>query len=263
MSHYDSDLEFASGGTPAGTFEDSHAPNIHSMRIAVLSDVHANRVALEAALADMETRGIDRAVCLGDVVGYGPDPVGCVDLVREACEFTVLGNHDAAVALGRNAEALPQDGQEAARLHRALLREDQVEWLAGLPLTRTAYGATFVHAAPEHPEAWQRLTSFKAVQAQFDAFSTDICFVGHSHRPAVASSSVGVLRVRRGHRFLVDVGSVGQPRDRDPRLAYAIYDDDAFTVETVRAHYDHARTAAEIVEVGLPASLGDRLRRGV
>ena len=175
----------------------------------------------------------------------------------------VARGRDVAVAMGRHIEALPKDGQQAARLHRTLLDDDQIEWLAGLPLSHTAYGATFVHASPHHPEAWARLTSFKAVQAQFDAFSTDICFVGHSHRPAVASSSVGVLRVRRGHRFLVDVGSVGQPRDRDPRLAYAIYDDFNFTVEAVRVHYDHARTASRIVELGLPPSLGDRLRRGV
>lgn len=233
------------------------------MRIAVLSDVHANLVALTAALSECERRGVDRVVCLGDIVGYGPEPGACVDLVRETCEFTVLGNHDAAVALGRHIEALPKDGQEAARLHRALLTEDQMAWLAGLPLLETAYGATFVHATPQQPEAWERLHSFRAVQAQFDAFSTDICFVGHSHRPAVASLSVGVLRVRRGHRFIVDVGSVGQPRDRDPRLSFALYDDVEFTVEAVRLHYDHARAASRVVEVGLPASLGDRLRRGM
>lgn len=233
------------------------------MRIAVISDVHANLVALEAALAEIGRRGVDHVVCLGDVVGYGPEPGACVDRVREACAFTVLGNHDAAVALDARLEVLPKDGQDAARLHRALLSEDQIAWLAGLPLVETAYGATFVHASPRRPEAWERLHSYRAVQAQFESFTTDICFVGHSHRPAVASASVGVLRVRPGHRFLVDVGSVGQPRDRDPRLAFVIYDAEAFAVETVRVHYDHARTAARIHEVGLPAALGDRLGRGV
>lgn len=232
------------------------------MRIAVLSDVHANLPALTSALADIERRGVDAVVCLGDVVGYGPDPGPCVDLIRETCEITVLGNHDAAVAHEKDVEVLPRDGQAAARLHRTLLNDDQLAWLAALPLQATAYGATFVHATPERPEAWIRLQSYSAIQSQFDAFSTDICFVGHSHRPAVASSSMGVYRVRRGHRFLVDVGSIGQPRDRDPRLSYAVYDDFAFSVEMVRVHYDHTRTAVRLDEVGLPASLGDRLRRG-
>ncbi|MEM1118636.1 MAG: metallophosphoesterase family protein [Bacteroidota bacterium] len=233
------------------------------MRIAVLSDIHANLSALQTALADIERRQVDRVICLGDVVGYGPDPAPCVDLVRETCSITVLGNHDAAVAREHALEVLPRDGQAAARLHRTLLRDDQLAWLADLPLRAEAYGATFVHATPDRPEAWTRLQSFPSIQAQFEAFSTDICFVGHSHRPAVASSSMGVYRVRRGHRFLVDVGSVGQPRDRDPRLSYALYDDFAFSVELIRLHYDHARTAVRLDEVGLPASLGDRLRRGM
>lgn len=233
------------------------------MHIAVLSDVHANLTALTAALDEIRRRGADAVVCLGDIVGYGPEPEACVDLIRETCTHTVLGNHDAAVAREHAVGALPRDGQEAAQLHRTLLRDDQIEWLAELPLTATAYGATFVHASPDRPETWTRLQSFRTIQAQFDAFSTDICFVGHSHRPAVASSSMGVHKVRRGHRFIVDVGSIGQPRDRDPRLSFALYDDFAFSVEMVRLHYDHTKTAARIVESGLPASLGDRLRRGV
>ena len=233
------------------------------MLVAVLSDIHANLEALRAALALAERRGADRVVCLGDVVGYGPDPGPCVDLVQAECEACVLGNHDEAVAGTGDVGALPRDGQAAARLHRQLLTGDQLAWLAALPLRAEAHGATLVHAAPLHPERWPRLESFGQVQAQFAAFETAICFVGHSHRPAVVSASVGVLRVRPGHRYLVDVGSVGQPRDRDPRLSLALYDPDAFTVELVREHYDHARVAVRIGEAGLPASLGTRLRRGV
>lgn len=232
------------------------------MLVAVFSDIHANLQALQAALALAESRGADRLVCLGDVVGYGPDPGPCVDLVRQEFEVCVIGNHDAAVAREDGLEVLPKDGQAAARLHRTLLTDDQLGWLAALPLRAEAHGATFVHAAPLQPERWPRLESFGQVKAQFAAFSTPICFVGHSHRPAVVSETIGVSRVRPGHRFLVDVGSVGQPRDRDPRLAFALYDPEAFTVEAVRGHYDHARVAARITEAGLPASLGDRLRRG-
>lgn len=231
--------------------------------LAVLSDVHANYQALRAAVDLAESRGAERLVNLGDIVGYGPDPSACLDLVRAEFEVSVLGNHDVAVATGEGLGVLPQNGQEAARVHQRLLSDDQLEWLRSLPYTATAHDATFAHAAPLDPERWPRLSSFSQVRAQFDAFDTPICFVGHSHKPAVVSSSIGVLRVRPGHRFLVDVGSVGQPRDRDARLSFALFDTEAFSVEIVRAHYDHAQTALRVRELGLPESLGSRLRQGV
>ena len=232
------------------------------MTVAVLSDVHANLAALEAALAEAERRGADAYACLGDVVGYGPDPEACVDRVRGVCDVVVLGNHDAAVARDEGVGALPADGRVAALMHREWLCDDQTEWLSRLPLMAEAYGATFVHAGPSAPAAWPRLDSFRTVQAQFSAFSTPICFVGHSHKPAVASDTLGAFAVRPGPRFIVDVGSVGQPRDRDPRLAFSMYDVDAGTVEAVRVHYDVAATVARAHERGLPARLADRLREG-
>ena len=232
------------------------------MLVAVLSDVHANLAALRVALAEAERRGAEAVVCLGDVVGYGPDPEACVDLVREACTVAVLGNHDAAVARDEGLAVLPKDGQAAARMHRQWLDDDQLAWLAGLPLVAEADGATYVHAAPGAPASWPRLDSYRVIQAQFDAFETDLCFVGHSHKPAVVSDALGVFTVRPGHRFLIDVGSVGQPRDHDPRLAFALYDTEAGTVQPVRAHYDVAATVARVHERRMPGHLGDRLRKG-
>lgn len=234
-----------------------------AVRLAILSDLHANLEASEAVLEEAERREADAIVCLGDVVGYGPDPSETVELVRQRCEMTILGNHDAAVAQNAAMHVLPKDGQAAARLHQALLSDDQLEWLAALPYTGTAYGTTLAHAAPRQPDAWPRLDSFSALQSQFDAFDTPICFVGHSHKPAVVSDSLGVFQVRAGHRFLVDVGSVGQPRDHDPRASFAVFDTEAFTLDIVRVHYDVARTASKIVRRGLPPSLSERLRRGV
>ena len=233
------------------------------MRLAVLSDIHANLEALEAALAEVDRRGADALVCLGDVVGYGPDAAACVDLVRERATATVLGNHDEAVAFDRHLEYLPKSARKAVKYHQSTLSEDQLAWLRSLPLRHEMDGVTLVHAAPDRPEMWPRLSSFVELQAQFAAFDTPICFVGHSHRPAVVSDRVGVHRVRPGHRFLVDVGSVGQPRDRDPRLAFGLFDSEAFSYELVRAHYDVARTAAKVKAAGLPTTLGDRLRRGL
>ena len=233
------------------------------MRLAVLSDIHANAEALRAVLAEADARGADAVLCLGDIVGYGPDPGACADLVRERCAAAVMGNHDAAVALDEGLAVLPPDGQAAAVAQREVLSADQTAWLAGLPLTAEAFGVTLAHASPDQPERWHRLDTFAAVQAQFGAFATDVCFVGHSHRPAVVSDQIGVTRVRAGHRYLINVGSVGQPRDHDPRAAFGMFDTEAVSYELVRVYYDIARTRLRIAEEGLPAGLGDRLAAGV
>ena len=232
------------------------------MRIAVLSDIHANLEALTTALKLAEEHKADAVICLGDVVGYGPDPAACLELIRTTCEACVLGNHDEAVAFDKGLDVLPGDAQAVVRMHQHTLSENHMEWLRDLPLRYEAYNATFVHASPDAPGEWYRLESFHTVQAQFTFFDGPICFVGHSHKPAVASSTLGVLRVRRGHRFLVDVGSVGQPRDKDSRLGFVLFNAKEFVCELVRGHYDVERTEARIKEEGLPMVLAERLKRG-
>lgn len=233
------------------------------MRLAILSDIHANKEALQAALDAIATQDVHSILCLGDIVGYGPDPEACVELVREHCSITLLGNHDEAVAKKQGVKALPRAGQQAVHLHRAWLSDDQLDWLDSLPLTHAVENAFFVHSSPDAPNAWKRLDTFPLVQAQFSAFEEPICFIGHSHKPTVVSNTPGVTRVRPGHRFLVDVGSIGQPRDRDPRLSYVTFDTEAFQVEMHRRYYDVAKTVAGIHARGLPEGLGSRLERGV
>ena len=130
------------------------------MRLAVLSDIHANLEALRAVLDEADARGADAVVCLGDVVGYGPDPEACVNLVRERSDATVMGNHDAAVALGAGTGILPPDGQAAAARHREWLSDDARAWLAGLPLVAVGHGVTLAHASPDRAGEWLRLDSF-------------------------------------------------------------------------------------------------------
>ncbi|MEM0962088.1 MAG: metallophosphoesterase family protein [Bacteroidota bacterium] len=233
------------------------------MLAAVFSDIHANLEAFTAVFDAALSRGADRFWCLGDVVGYGGDPNACVDLARRWCPVTVLGNHDAAVLDDAEIDLLPTSGQDAIADHRQRLGTAQVAWLSGLPVKATVENATLVHAAPSEPNLWPRLESMTATRDQFEYFDTAICFVGHSHRPSVASASLGVFRVRRGHRFLINVGSVGQPRDGDPRASFGLFDTDAMTYENVRVDYDVERAANKIRDAGLPASLADRLQRGV
>jgi diadenosine tetraphosphatase ApaH/serine/threonine PP2A family protein phosphatase len=232
------------------------------VRLAVISDIHSNLEALQEVLAQIEQMGCEHIVCLGDIVGYGADPGPCVDLVRERCAAVVRGNHDQAVADGTGLEYLPRDGQEAAVHNRKLLSEEQLTYLNALPLVDVFQGFTLAHATPEAPDTWRRLDSFSIARAQFGHFATAVCFIGHTHIPAVMAEKLGVLRVRRGSRFLVNVGSVGQPRDTNPQACFTVFDTDLFTCRFVRVPYDIEATARKIADAGLPKALGQRLRVG-
>lgn len=233
------------------------------MLIAVLSDIHSNLPALEAVLEAVDRENPDEIHCLGDVVGYGADPKECIDIVRRRSTTVVLGNHDLAVANGSGLKLLPPHGRIAAEHNAAKLSAKDRAWLAKLPLTASSANATFVHASPRDPDRWTRIESFPIAQSQFDHFDTDVCFIGHSHVPAVLSDRVGVFNVRAGYRFLINVGSVGQPRDGDSRASFAVFDTEAFTYRLERVPYDVARAMKRIEEEKLPAQLGRRLEIGI
>ena len=237
------------------------------MRIAVISDVHSNLEALEAVFEALDERGGAEAVyCLGDVVGYGPAAAACVERVRKWCDAVVMGNHDAVVARAEGTDVLPGDGQAAARHNREQLSDEQLDWLADLPLSRAVeaggHALRLVHASPDRPAAWTRLDGFRAAKAQFDAFDEAVCFVGHTHRPAVMADRLGVLSVRPGHRYLINPGSVGQPRDGTPRPSFGLFDTETFGYENVRVPYNADRAAEKIRAAGLPERLAERLLRG-
>lgn len=232
------------------------------MRIALISDIHSNLPALEAVLSEIDREGISDIYCVGDVVGYGADPVICVDLIQSRCAKVVLGNHDLAVATGEGLDYLPPDGQIAAEHNADQLANDQKAWLASLPLIDSDENVTLAHASPGDPERWLRVESFFLAQAQFNHFQTDVCFVGHTHLPGILCNQLGVLRVRKGHRYLINVGSVGQPRDGDPRACLSIFDTDTFEFELRRVPYNVDRAIQRIKEEGLPKRLGKRLEKG-
>lgn len=244
------------------------------MRTAFISDIHANLDALEAVLADIGRQETDRIVCLGDIVGYGPEPNPCVARVRDACTVTVVGNHDYA-ALGRiDTLGFNEYARAAADWTAAALDEDAIAFLEALPLETVLDGVRLVHASPLDPERWTYILSYQEAKRQFAAFSEQICFIGHSHLPIVVESegeeiravpfSADVpVRIHRGRRYLVNVGSVGQPRDRDPRSGYAWYDDEASAVMMRRLEYPVAAVQKKILAAGLPPFLAQRLADGV
>ena len=233
------------------------------MRLAIISDIHSNLEALDRTFEAIDEVGVDAVYCLGDVVGYNADPAACVDLVRERCDAVVLGNHDAAVGQEKDVGFLPSDGQAAARHNRNQLSDAQRDYLADRPLTHTAANCTFVHATPDHPTAWKRLSAYPSAQSQFDHFDTDVCFIGHTHTPAIMADTMGIFRVQAGHRYLINVGSVGQPRDGNPKLSFGLFDTESFDYKNVRLDYDVAGAARKIRNAdALPNRLADRLENG-
>ncbi|MBT6581998.1 MAG: metallophosphoesterase family protein [Bacteroidetes Order II. Incertae sedis bacterium] len=232
------------------------------MALAIISDIHSNLPALVSVLKVIESRGISDVYCLGDVVGYGADPAACLELVQKHCKSVVLGNHDLAVATGEGIDYLPRDGQTAALHNAENLSVEQRAWLANLPLVTSVDDITLAHASPGHPEKWLRVESFFLAQDQFNHFDTPVCFVGHTHLPGVLSDKIGVMRVRAGHRYMINVGSVGQPRDGDPRASFGIFDPVSFEFELIRTPYNVDRSVNRIREEGLPSGLGKRLEKG-
>lgn len=232
------------------------------MRIAILSDIHSNLQALTTAFSIIEHSRIDTVYCLGDIVGYGANPNECVELVRERCDHVVVGNHDVAAVDPVYAAYFTKPGRIAAEWTHSVLHGDHREYLASLPYTIVADELTLVHASPANPEAWEYVQSLEIAGRQFSAFSTKICFIGHTHIPFICGENLRTFVFKSTLRMLVNVGSVGQPRDGNPNLCLGILDTDAETFTHVRSEYDAAGACKAIIDAGLPAALGKRLLHG-
>ena len=248
------------------------------MRYAVLSDVHGNLEALSAVLADAASEGALGVLCLGDAVGYGADPVACIELLGERSTGMVAGNHEYGALGLLDLRWFNPAARAAALWTREQLGADHQGYLSGLPLSSALGEATCVHASPRRPEEWEYLLSAEDGFEAFADFATRLCFVGHSHRPGVWSlGSSGPAHedlggpawhdhrvpFHDGRRYIVNVGSVGQPRDRDPRAAYVVWDEDERSITLRRVMYDHKAAAAKILRAGLPRALADRLAHGM
>ena len=239
--------------------------------MAVLSDIHGNLEALEAVLAEVDRIGVDSVCSLGDIVGYGPSPAACVEIVRRRAAVSLTGNHDAAVAGLTSLDDFNDFARSAVEWTAAHLDDGQIAYLGMLPYTHRARGLLLVHASPIEPERWHYIHGMADIDEHFAAFEERLCFVGHSHRPGVyaigADRSVArrgeCASLRPGFRYLVNAGSVGQPRDRDPRASYVIYDAASERVEVRRVAYPIEKTQERMRAAGIPVFLIDRLGAGV
>ena len=233
------------------------------MKIAVISDIHSNLQALLAALTDINGRGIDQIYCLGDIVGYGGSPNECVELIRQRAAVSVLGNHDQAALNPSDVNNFTKPGKLVSEWTNKVLTDANRQFLAALPFTAETGICTLVHASPEAPPAWQYVDSMDAARVQFAHFATELCFIGHTHVPALCGEDFKTFKFKKNLRFLVNVGSIGQPRDGNPHLSYGILDTDAWSYENIRIPYDIRGAAKAITSQGLPAVLAKRLSQGL
>jgi putative phosphoesterase len=218
------------------------------MQVGIISDIHGNRVALDAVFEDMPA--VDALVCAGDIVGYNPWPGDCIEAVRERGILTVMGNHDRAVASGTafRFNSMAGAGVEYAR---EVLEDGQIDWLESLPTERMEFDGRMkiVHGHPDDPDHYTYPDEFSPTMLDEE----DVLVMGHTHVQHHETYDDGIV---------MNPGSIGQPRDGDPRAAYAILDLDTMTVEEHRVEYDIDAVERAVEEAGLPESIGSRLRKG-
>jgi predicted phosphodiesterase len=232
------------------------------MKIAIISDIHSNLEALEAALGVIKKRNIDEVICLGDVIGYGANPNECIDLIRKATPYVLLGNHDeAAIDLSRTEYFNPFARIAAEWTHQQLTEENK-DFIAQLPFSIERNGVHFVHSSPYQPEEWHYILSPADAQLNFAYFMESICFVGHSHVPGIFCEDIWTRDVVAGKKFIVNVGSIGQPRDNDWRLSFGVFDTELWRYENIRVEYDVNSASKKIRTAGLPKALADRILVG-
>lgn len=245
------------------------------MRIAFFADIHGNLEAFEACLASLLGDPVDKVVVLGDIVGYGADPVACIELVRDACAngaVAVMGNHDEAILATRF--RLNPVAAAAIEWTQAVLKDEHKAFLASLPLTVTDGDRLYVHASANSPEAYHYVHNVQAGSDSLRATSAFLTVCGHVHVPNLFNmmttgkvmgftpDAAMPIPLSANRRWLAVMGAVGQPRDGNPAAAYGIYDTDTKELSFVRVPYDIETAAAKIRRAGLPDALWKRLSIG-
>ena len=238
------------------------------MRYAIISDIHANLEAFHSVLGEIDGSGVDRIICLGDIVGYGADPNECLEIIKSRNIRSLIGNHDKAACGLTEPTGFNPAAREAALWTRGKLAEGNRKYLRGLPEEDVIDGFMIVHGAPSDPDKY--ILSVRDAASEFPLLEDrTLCFFGHTHVSIIytlADGGVDVsraerLQLRDGVSYLVNPGSVGQPRDRDPRASFAIYDDRG-EVEFRRVEYPIEAAGKKIIDSGLDAFLAERLSHG-
>ena len=242
------------------------------MRYGILSDIHSNFDALTAVVRELDGLGMDALVCLGDIVGYGPSPNECCDLLRARGCISIAGNHDEAAVLPGEAESFNALARTAIAWTRNELSESNREYLRSLPREHRFDSFVIVHGAPTFH--FEYILNVIDAQSAFERITAPVTFIGHTHVAEVfyqdeqrrtfhqKLSGGGRIEVEPQYRYIINPGSVGQPRDRNPQASFAYFDDTAGVIEVRRVTYDVMRVRELMEQANLPSQLGDRLSVG-
>jgi len=239
-------------------------------KFAILGDIHANLDALEVVLDDCRSQGVTDFLCTGDVVGYNACPRECLKIVRELGCPVVMGNHDHYVSSRQNLADFNPHAAEVIEWTRRQLSVEDIYWLRALPFVKTMMGITLVHATMDEPDAFGYVFDHLQAEAHFSHQMTPLCFHGHTHCPMIYEKQMSAVyridaqdfRLPIGRKYFINVGSVGQPRDGDPRAAYVLYDPKTREVSFRRLEYDVAAAQERVRRAGLPERLAERLAIG-
>ncbi|PID38050.1 MAG: metallophosphoesterase [Proteobacteria bacterium] len=243
------------------------------MRFGIFSDVHSNLEALQSVMRAYESERVDKFICLGDTVGYGAEPQACSEIVRDLASVTILGNHDAAVSGRMDYSYYYEAARHALDTHVGMLSEESIEWLRSLPYEHREAGLSFCHGSPLNLEEFEYIFAVDQAQ-QLLGYYDDLAlvtFIGHSHlckafafSPSEVHEVVATrFTIRENYKYIISVGSVGQPRDYDPRASYTIFDTDEMVFEFKRTGYDVEASAKKIFATDLERNFGNRLFLGV
>ncbi len=242
------------------------------MRYALFADIHSNLEAFRAVREEFKRVRIDEYICLGDIVGYAANPNECIQLVKELGPITIIaGNHDWASVGKTDIDYFNPIAKEAILWTQSKLTEENKRFLADLPLTKEFTDFVIVHGSLYSPEKWHYIFTFQDAKRNFAYQKKRICFLAHSHQPFIISSDkrgnceevMGMkVSLRDDYRYLVNIGSVGQPRDGDPDASYCLYDRDNKEIEIKRVSYQLKEAQDKIIAAGLPQELAWRLSLG-
>lgn len=239
------------------------------MKYGILGDIHGNLEALEAVLERFEAAGVKKYVSVGDLVGYGASPCECIRRVRGLGAVVVAGNHDFAAVDKLNIDFFNAYARESALWTRSALSEEDKQYIRSLKLVEYCDNFTLVHSTLYSPELFEYIQTSYDAHLSFEQQSTPLAFIGHSHVPVnffkrknVSFNMDSEVRLDENTKIMVNVGSIGQPRDENPDAVAVIYDSDEGVVRISRLHYDVEKAARKIVQAGLPEILAERLKYG-
>ena len=243
------------------------------MRYAIISDIHSNLEAFESVIKAIEKQRIDKCLFLGDIVGYGANPTECIRELKKMDCLLVAGNHDWGTVELTSLEYFNSYAREAIEWTKERLSEKDKDFIHSLPLFERIGNITIVHSTLENPEEWNYIYSTFQAHRNIELQETPLLFIGHSHLPIFFFENLKEdepiqytieekIEIKEGYKYIINVGSVGQPRDGNPKASYAIYDDEKNFVEINRIEYDVKKAKEKILEAGLPQILGERLEHG-